>query len=183
MKQAKWMMALAVLGMATPSLAAKDKPVKMAANVARPAPQPARPAGTPQLPPPEAMIILIRSSIVALSQANLTNNYTVLSGLGSPSFRAANSPQRLAQVFESFRTNRVDMNPVVFVTPQLTYQPAIQNGKMRLVGNFPTAPMRVNFDLQFEPDQGQWKLFALGVNLDRGTTPAPAPVQKGKGGR
>jgi hypothetical protein len=159
------------------------KPQQVAANQVKPtaqkaAPaQAARPQGQAQLPPPEAMIILIRSSVVALSQANLTNNYSVLSSLGSPGFRAVNTPQKLAQTFEGFRANRIDMNPVVFLTPQLTTQPAMQNGRMRLVGFFPSQPMRVNFDMTFEPDQGVWKLYGLGVNLqsDQPAVARPAP--------
>jgi hypothetical protein len=120
-----------------------------------------------QLPPPEAMIILIRSSIVALSQANVTNNYTVLNTLGSRTFRASNSPTQLAKVFESFRANKVDLTPVVYINPQLTVQPSLDNGRMRLIGNFPSEPMQVNFDLTFEPDEGTWKLFGLGVNLSQ----------------
>jgi hypothetical protein len=182
----KWIIALALAGLATSGLAAKDKPMQIAAKGARPVMAPVAPQPTAvKLPPPEAMIIMIRSSLVALSQANLTNNYAVLSSLGSSNFRAANPPQRLGQVFESFRANRIDLNPVVFVTPQLTTQPVIQNGRLRLTGYFPTAPMRVNYDLQFEPDQGQWKLFSLGVNLDRAqgvpvAAPAPAKAPQGR---
>jgi hypothetical protein len=156
---------IALLGFATPVMAQ----------------QPARPTApanaTPQIPPPEAMIILIRSTVVALSHANLTNNYSVLSSLGSPSFQKANPAARLQTVFTAFRTNNIDMNPVVFVTPQLTSQPVIENGRLRLVGFFPSQPMRVNFDLQFEPSGGVWKLFGVAVNL-AAQTAALAPATR-----
>ncbi len=128
---------------------------------------PAQPASAPQLqlPPPEAMIIMIRSTLVALSHANFTNNYTVLNGLGSRNFQQANPPARLGQMFTNFRTNRIDLNPVVYLTPQLSRQPAIENGRLHMVGFFPSAPMRVNFDLQFEPEAGLWRLFGVSVNL------------------
>lgn len=119
-----------------------------------------------QMPPPEAMIIMVRASLVALSQANVTNNYTVLNQLGSSGFRQNNSPARLSELFASFRSNNIDLAPVVFVTPQLSQQPQIENGKLRMVGYFPTQPMRVNFDLQFEPSEGIWKLFGIAVNLN-----------------
>ncbi len=118
-----------------------------------------------QMPPPEAMIIMIRSSLVALSQANVTNNYQVLNALGSQNFRNANPPARLAELFAPFRTNNIDLAPVVFVTPQLSQQPSIIEGKLRLIGYFPTQPMHVNYDLQFEPSNGVWKLSGLSVNL------------------
>jgi hypothetical protein len=180
MKIVKMSLAIAALGIILAPALAQQKPVQIAAASAK---APARkPVAQPQLPPPEAMIILIRSSLVALSHANLTNNYGVLNGLGSTGFRAANSPAQLAQKFEAFRSNKIDMNPVVFLTPQLTQQPSVVNGKMRLVGFFPSTPMRVNYDLTFEPDQGTWKLFGIGVNLAQAQAqpagaPRPAPAK------
>ncbi len=140
-----------------------------AANVSRS--NAASPASSQKLavPVPEAMVVMIRSSVLALSQANVTNNYSVLSGLGSASFRTANSPERLSQLFQPFRTNNIDMAPIVYVAPQLSQQPVIANGKLRLVGLFPTAPMRVNYDLTYEAEQGQWRLQGISVTL------APAP--------
>jgi hypothetical protein len=161
--------AIILAGSASASLAQnKDKaaPMRVAvANPSRSASATPNPASTLMVPAPEAMVIMIRSSLLALSQANLTNNYSVLSGLGSAGFKAANSPERLAQLFQSFRANQIDMNPVVYVSPQQTHQPAITGGKLRLIGIFPTAPMRVNYDLSFEPEQGVWKLQGISVNL------------------
>lgn len=134
------------------------------AAMAQPVPIPA--GAQIQMPPPEAMIIMIRSSLVALSQANATNNYQVLNALGSENFRAANPPARLAQLFAPFRTNNIDLAPVVFVTPQLSQQPQIKDGKLRMIGIFPTQPMQVAYDLQFEPSGGTWKLFGISVNLN-----------------
>jgi hypothetical protein len=128
-----------------------------------------------QMPPPEAMIIMVRASLVALSQANVTNNYTVLNQLGSNGFRQNNPPARLSEAFAPFRTNKIDLAPVVFVTPQLSQQPKIENGKLRMVGYFPTQPMRVDFDLQFEPSEGIWKLFGIAVDLSPAQQ-AAAPV-------
>jgi hypothetical protein len=174
MKFVKVSLVIAALSLGSAPTLAQQKPIQVAAaSVKAPAP---KPVAQPQLPPPEAMIILIRSSLVALSQANLTNNYSVLNNLGSQSFRAANPPAQLAQRFSAFRDNRIDMNPVVFLTPQLTQQPSIVNGKMRLIGFFPSSPMQVNYDLTFEPDQGTWKLFGIGVNLAQAQTQAVSPA-------
>jgi hypothetical protein len=169
---------LALLMLATPAVG-QNRPVQLAAQVARPAP--VAPQGRQvALPPPEAMVILIRSSVVALSHANLTNNYSVLSGLGSPGFRTANPPAKLAQIFAPFRSNNIDMNPVVYVTPQLTRQPSIENGKLHLVGYFPTQPMRVDYDLQFEPTDGVWRLYGLAVSLAQTPPAAKPPVTQGR---
>src|ERR1700694_5457983 len=47
------------------------------------------------MPPPEQMAMLIQTSVVALSQANLTGNFTVLHALGAPGFQQANPPTKL----------------------------------------------------------------------------------------
>jgi hypothetical protein len=127
-----------------------------------------------QVPAPEALVIMIRTSLVALSQANSTNNYTVLSAISSPNFRQENTPQRLSQVFEPFRTNNIDLGPVTFVAPQLSSPARIENGRLRIIGFFPTAPMQVEYDLTYEPVGGAWQLFGLSVNLrpqQKTTTP------------
>jgi hypothetical protein len=161
-----------------PVIAADAKKPVVTAQAPAPfalAPVAQAPVAQIQMPPPEAMIIMIRSSLVALSQANVTNNYQVLNALGSDSFRNANSPARLAELFAPFRTNKIDLAPVVFVTPQLSQQPSLNNGKLRLTGYFPTQPMRVDYDLQFEPSGGIWKLYGISVNLNQ--TP-PAQTQQ-----
>jgi hypothetical protein len=138
------------------------------ANAATPAPKPGATApASPQLqiPSAEAMTIMIRSSLVALNQANMTNNYTVLSAIGSPSFHQANPPERLAQIFQSFRISNIDLAPVTLLASQLSQTPRIDGGRLRLVGTFPTQPLLVNYDLMFEPVNGQWRLFGLSVNL------------------
>ena len=160
----------------SPSLQAIQQQISMAAPAKLP--EVAAPANAQiQMPPPEALIIMIRSSLVALSQANVTNNYAVLNALGSDSFRQANPPARLAQSFAPFRSNNIDLAPIVFVTPQLSQQPQIIEGKLRLIGFFPTLPMRVDYDLQFEPSGGVWKLFAISVNLNQEPQVAQAPQQ------
>jgi hypothetical protein len=178
---------LLIAGTSGPSFADKNSqdassnPRTQAVAYAQPAKAPVASAPAPipapakiQMPPPEAMIIMIRSSLVALSQANVTNNYEVLNALGSNGFRQNNSPARLAELFAPFRTNNIDLAPVVFVTPQLSQQPTIADGKLRLVGYFPTQPLRVDYDLQFEPADGIWKIYGLSVNLNKAP---PSPVQ------
>ncbi len=136
----------------------------------RMAPKPAIPASGPmqktQMPTGDGMLIMIRSSLLALSQANQTNNYAVLNALGSDSFRTSNPPARLSELFSAFRTNNIDLGPVTLINPQLTAQPTMVDGRLRLIGYFPSQPMQVNFDLYYEPTTAKsWKLHGLSVNL------------------
>jgi hypothetical protein len=118
-----------------------------------------------QVPPAAGLIILIRGTLTALNQANLTGNYSVLHALGSDTMRANTNPQTLAQSFAAFRQRGIDMSAVLVLNPQLTQQPAISGGRLHLVGRFPSQPVTMAFDLWFEPSQNRWKLVQLNANL------------------
>ncbi|NJM35931.1 MAG: hypothetical protein HC850_15970 [Rhodomicrobium sp.] len=119
---------------------------------------------TQPIPDAYKLNLLIRSSIIALNQANQTGNYTVLQDLAAPSFRASNSSAKLMLIFANLRQRRLDLAPILFFTPKLVRQPMIDpNGILRLVGYFPTSPERVNFDLYFQLIEGDWRIFGIGV--------------------
>lgn len=123
-------------------------------------------AATATLPDAYRLNMMIRSSIIALNHANKTGNYTVLLDLASPPFRAANDSSRLRQIFAKLRQRKLDLSPILFYTPKLLQQPQIApDGMLRLVGYFPTAPERVNFDLYFELVGEEWKIFGIGVEM------------------
>ena len=108
--------------------------------------------------------MLIQTAVVALSQANLTGNFSVLHALGAPGFQQSNSPAKLAEVFKSLREQNIDLTPVILFSPVLLREPVInEQGMLHLVGYYKTAPQQVNFEVLFQPVQGQWRLFGLSV--------------------
>jgi len=124
------------------------------------------------------VIILIRSSLLALDQANKTGNYTVLRDLGAPGFQAANSAARLGDIFANLRRDKTDLSGVAALEPQLTLLPQIEaNGLMHMTGFFPSVPAEVKFELLYAPVDGQWKLYGVSVALAQSgpTAPEPAP--------
>ena len=122
------------------------------------------------------VLMLIRSSMLALDQANKTGNYTVLRDLGAPGFQAANTAARLSEIFATQRNDKLDLSGVAVIDPQLSVLPEIApNGMMRMAGFFPSVPSQVNFELLFAPVDGQWRLFGLSVNVAQSAPVAPAP--------
>ncbi|MFY9657339.1 MAG: hypothetical protein WAK01_12280 [Methylocystis sp.] len=118
------------------------------------------------------LMILLRSTLLALDQANKTGNYSVLRDLAAPSFAAANNPARLGEVFSNLRRDKVDLSGVIVLEPQLTVMPELtQNGMLHFAGFFPSVPRQINFEMLFAPVDGQWRLFGLAANLG-----SPAPV-------
>jgi hypothetical protein len=121
------------------------------------------------------VLILIRTTLLALDQANKTGNYTVLRDLGSPDFQA-NTAARLAEIFAQQRRDNIDLSGIAVIDPQLTVLPQIEaNGLMRMAGFFPSVPTQVNFELAYAPVGGRWRLFGLSVSFGQAAPAAPQP--------
>jgi hypothetical protein len=137
---------------------------------------PAPSADRPPMPGAPQLAILVQTAVVALSQANLTNNYTVLHALAAPDFQKNNPPEKLAQVFANVR--KIDLTPVILYSPQLTRPPAIDDKNMlRLTGFYKTTPHQVLFDILYQPVEGRWRLFGIsvGTQVPQAAAPAGAP--------
>jgi hypothetical protein len=123
------------------------------------------------------VLILIRSSLLALDQANKTGNYTVLRDIGAPGFQS-NTAARLAEIFSKLRNDNLDLSGVAVIEPQLNLLPQIEaNGLMHMGGFFPSVPTQVNFDLAFAPVNGQWRLFGISVSIGQSAPAAPTPPE------
>jgi hypothetical protein len=179
-----------MMGLSDPLLQAAEQNEKASARGAKTAQAPpkqgapagkAQPASPPQPEPKPAQIdrngvlILVRTTLLALDQANKTGNYTVLRDLGSPEFQI-NSAARLAEIFVQQRRDNIDLAGVAVIDPQLTLLPQIEaNGMMRMAGFFPSVPTQVNFELAYAPMNGRWRLFGLSVSLGQAAPVAPSP--------
>ncbi|MVT53802.1 hypothetical protein GPL17_25345 [Bradyrhizobium yuanmingense] len=136
---------------------------------------PASPAPKPAQIDRNGVVILIRSTLLALDQANKTGNYTVLRDIGAPGFQS-NTAARLGEIFAKLRNDNLDLSGVAVIDPQLNLLPQIEaNGMMRMAGFFPSVPTQVNFDLAFAPVNGQWRLFGLSVSIGQAAPAAPEP--------
>jgi hypothetical protein len=139
----------------------------------------AQPAQTPKPAQIDrnGVLILIRSSLLALDQANKTGNYTELRDIGAPGFQS-NSAARLGEIFAKLRNDNLDLSGVAVIDPQLSLLPQIEaNGLMHMAGFFPSVPNQVNFDLLFAPVNGQWRLFGISVSIGQSGPAAPTPPE------
>jgi hypothetical protein len=154
-----------------------------AAQQPKSTPSPTAPAPAPQ-PPPAAKpasidrngtLMLVRTTLLALDQANKTGNYTVLRDIGAPGFRSANTASRLAEIFAKLRTDKLDLSGVAVLDPQFSLLPQIEpNGLMHMTGFFPSIPSQVNFELLFAPVDRSWRLFGISVKVAQSAPVAPS---------
>lgn len=139
------------------------------------------PSALPKLsvPPAEQLVLLIRLSLLTLNDAVLTGNYSVLRDRGGPAFRRANSAASLARIFTTLEAQRPDLAAVATMVPQLSEAQILGAEQLlQIKGHFPTQPLGIDFELMYEPAEGQWQLFGLSVGAARAEAsaqPAPAP--------
>ena len=113
--------------------------------------QPKQEEAAPAIPEDLRLILMIRNVVIALNQANITGNYTVLREMGTANFQMTNSSARLAEIFAALRSRKIDLSPIMVFNPKLTSAPALQDGQvLRLAGYFPTSPEQVQFDLAYQ---------------------------------
>ncbi|WP_431205127.1 hypothetical protein ACQ86E_09255 [Bradyrhizobium betae] len=129
------------------------------------------------------VLMLIRSTLLALDHANKTGNYTVLRDLGAPGFQV-NTAAKLAEIFAKQRGDKLDLSGVTVIDPQLSLLPQIEpSGLLHMAGFFPSVPSQVNFELLFAPVDGQWRVFGVSLSVGQSSPvapPAPEPLPPGK---
>jgi hypothetical protein len=124
------------------------------------------------LPDENVLARLVWSTMVALDNANRTDNYSVLYQLGTPEFQNKNTPQRLFNLFSDLRINRVDVGRTILSTPAYYRQPEIlSDGTLRLRGGFDFRPQSIRFDLIYKNVNGGWRINAISVVQMDSTAP------------
>lgn len=134
-------------------------------------PAPAKPAAQAQQPKQELkmetvqLVTLIKSTIMALQHANQTGNYSVLRDMGTPVFRERFDQAQLTAIFSTLRARNVNLSTVLFLTPNLTKQPDITEGKqLHIVGDFPTQPLKIQYEMLFLQIDGVWRIDGMAVD-------------------
>jgi hypothetical protein len=172
--------------LAQSSGSAEEPPVQAPA----PAPQssgPAQPAPGMQSDA-ELVVTLVRTTMVALHQANLTGNYTVLRDLSAPEFRDRNSATELGAIFAPIRQRGIDLSAVVLLNPNLSRAELTGQKLLHVMGVFATRPVPVAFELLFQPITGTWRLYGISVTPGAaagaaGPQLAPALAEPAQAGR
>ena len=131
-----------------------------------------------KVPDPAFSAMLIKNTIIALNQANLTGNYSVLRELGTPAFQARNSTARLSEAFARMRRDRIDMSGIVLLAPTLTSAQR-RKDQLRLTGFFESKPIRIRFDAAYLSIGGRMRLHGLAVRA--GTDVAAPAIRGGEG--
>ena len=108
---------------------------------------------------------LIKSTLVALNQANLTDNYSVLLELGSEEFQTSNSNASLSEAFSPIRESGLNFAGIVEFAPVFSAEPTLdEQDVLRVTGYFETVP-RIEYGMTFLPGNGRFLVDGLSINI------------------
>jgi hypothetical protein len=120
-----------------------------------------------KVPPDRALEALVKSTLLTFNDANVTGNYEVFHAKLSKPFRDQFTPDRLKLTFSDFGKKQLDIDIIAAMKPAYDPPPQVDDdGKLLVKGSFPTEPLRVYFDLDFIPSDGEWKLIRINVKVD-----------------
>ena len=126
--------------------------------------------------------MLIRTTLVALHQANITGNYTVLRDLGSNSFRTINNPVQLGEIYGKVREAGLNLSLAVLIDPFMLKPPIIDANQVLIIeGYFPTEPLIIIFKMGFRFEFGDWRLLSLSVGAQDAASAARDTKKAGSG--
>jgi hypothetical protein len=109
------------------------------------------------------VVVLVRTTLVAVHQANVTGNYTVLHEIGAPDFVAKNSAADLSATFGSLRALRLDLSRAVILDPQITRAELTADKKLYIVGALALQPVPITFEMLFQAVEGISRLYGLSI--------------------
>ena len=142
---------------------------------AQPAPQPAPQIQTGPIDRNGAFL-LMRNALIALDQANKTNEYAVFRSIASAAFQV-NTTAKLSEIFAAQRREGLNLAYAAILEPRWTVDPQIEaSGMIHMAGYFEVKPVPVSFDLFFTQQSGQWLLFGISVGLVQPAPQAAAPA-------
>lgn len=123
------------------------------------------PTGSVSMPSPDVLVMMVRSTLAGVNQANFTENYGVLYDMTTPSLQDRVSEPRFRAAFARLRQQNLDLSPVLVLSPQFTAEPVLtRQGVLKLTGFFPSRPLRIGFTIDYRPMDGVWLIDALSVS-------------------
>ena len=119
-----------------------------------------------KVPSDRALEALVKATLLTFNDANVTGKYEVFHAKLSKPFREQFSVERLARRFQDFNKKHIDFDIIAALKPAYDPSPAVDgDGKLLVKGYFPTEPLRVYFNLEFIPSDGEWKLISINVKV------------------
>jgi hypothetical protein len=124
-------------------------------------------AAAQEMPSPFVQEVLVKSILVSLNDAVVSDNFTVFHARISKPFRDQFPPEKLRAIFKDLIDKHAVFDAVV-AKPIVPDEDARidEKGVLRLKGHFETTPKQVKYQLGFIPSDGQWKLSGVTIDIE-----------------
>lgn len=111
--------------------------------------------------------VLTRSTLLTFNDANQTGIYDVLRARAASPFQETYTPEQLADIFQVFRDQDIDLIAVAAMQPVEDAAPSFsEDGVMTLTGHFETAPQQIKYEIDLLLESGSWKMIGINVNIE-----------------
>ncbi len=118
------------------------------------------------VPPDDDLRKLVKKTLVDVSNALKTKDFTAFHGTVSTLWQSQKTPAELQQIFQVFIDKQIDLSAVKDLEPVFDTKPARDDkGKLLLSGYFATTPQPVHFELTYAYEHPQWKLEAIKLRM------------------
>ena len=122
--------------------------------------------GSISMPSSEIQVALVKDTMDRISTAINTKSFNDLHSWMSKVWQEQFTVDKLETIFEPFVNQSIDLKVLNNLQPNFTTQSLIdENGILRLSGNFPTQPSKVDFKLSYVLEGEDWKVIGLNVNV------------------
>lgn len=110
---------------------------------------------------------LVKTYLLTLNDADLTDNFAVLHDKLAKPFREQFTPEQLRNSFKALVDGKMDWGFIVALPPVINQAAIDEHGTLLLHGYFDTKPSRLNYELDFAMSEGQWKPVKVSVNVKK----------------
>jgi len=123
---------------------------------------------------------LAGQAVQELNISILTRDFEPFHKYISKTWRDRITAEDLQAAFQGYIDAGVDMSGADGVSPVFDEEPVLgEDGRLSLVGHFPTSPRKVHFKMSFIKEHKDWRLSGIGVELETDySMPDPGEISR-----
>lgn len=109
---------------------------------------------------------LVHTTMVALVDGIVRNNYSDFYSLTSDNFRKQVPESKLSTIFSRFSSAPIDWENVQNMTPVIREKKRLNNGVLRIDGYYPTSPKHLGFRFEYSEGGSGWKVEGVFLRFE-----------------
>lgn len=132
-----------------------------------------------QVPGADAILVLVRTTLLTLNDAIATGNFSVMRDRSARTVRDGTTDGGLYAAHSTLVERKLNLSSVAILTPEITDVPSVSpDNKLVLRGIVRSEPVSVKFHLEYEYEDSRW--LWSGISLGFENRGAPAQKLNGK---